>query len=102
MRSRTITLLFFVLTLTACTPTPPVPQASLTFTPGVTTYQQVIAALGTPTTDVQQPDGSRSIHYFEAAGPTWAYVPLGLLVGGVASQTYTTTMYEFDSRGVLK
>jgi len=94
--------MLLTLVLTACSQTPPpgVPQAS--FTPGVTTYQQVIAALGTPTSDVQQTDGSRSILYFEATGPTWAYVPLGLLVGGLASQTYTTTMYEFDSRGVLK
>ena len=95
--------MLLTLGLTACSQTPPpgVPQASQ-LTPGVTTYQQVIAALGTPTSDVQQTDGSRSIFYFEATGPTWAYVPLGLLVGGLASQTYTTKLYEFDSRGVLK
>jgi hypothetical protein len=45
--------MLLTLGLTACSQTPPpgVPQASQ-LTPGVTTYQQVIAALGTPTSDV--------------------------------------------------
>ena len=104
MHSKSLLLgMLLTLGLTACSQTSPpgVPQASQV-TPGVTTYPQVIAALGTPTSDVQQADGSRSLLYFEATGPTWAYVPLGLLVGGLASQTYTTKLYEFDSQGVLK
>jgi len=104
MHSKSLLLgMLLTLGLTACSQTPPPGVLQVAqLTPGVTTYQQVLTAVGTPISDVQQADGSRSILYFEATGPTWAYVPLGLLMGGLASQTYTTTMYAFDSRGVLK
>jgi len=74
MRSRTITLLFFALTLAACTPTPPVPHASPTFTPGVTTYQQVVQAWGPPTNAVVQLDGRKTVTYVQPQGSPNTYV----------------------------
>ena len=67
MPSRMLAPFLLTLTLTACTPTPPpVPQASPTFTPGVTTYQQVVQAWGPPTNEVMQIDGSKTVLYIQA------------------------------------
>jgi hypothetical protein len=75
MPSWILVTFLLTLTLTACTPTPPpVPQASPTFTPGVTTYQQVVQAWGPPTNEVVQVDGRKTVTYVQTQGSPSTYV----------------------------
>jgi len=75
MPSWILVTFLLTLTLTACTPTPPpVPQASPTFTPGVTTYQQVVQAWGPPTNEVVQIDGRKTVTYDQMQGSPSTYV----------------------------
>jgi hypothetical protein len=75
MPSRMLAPFLLTLTLTACTPTPPpVPQASPTFTPGVTTYAEVVQAWGPPTNEVVQIDGRKTVTYVQMQGSPSTYV----------------------------
>jgi hypothetical protein len=65
--------------VSAAPPPPKVTQASVSsFTPGVTTADQVMQTLGTPASDIVTSDGERKLAYsYGNATPHWiAYLPI--------------------------
>jgi outer membrane protein assembly factor BamE (lipoprotein component of BamABCDE complex) len=93
------------LTLSACIATgKKVTQERVAqFKIGQTTYQEVIAELGSPTDSTLHSDGKRSISYFYSQSQTSAasFIPyIGGLLGG--SETENTFVYmDFDQKGIL-
>jgi len=79
------------------------PNVTASFQDGVTTYAEVVAALGPPTSSVTFPDGRRLAIYSYAqvrARPE-SFIPLvGAFVGGVDSQSETVS-FNFDQNGIL-
>lgn len=70
---------------------------------GTTTYDQVVASLGKPTSVVSMPDGILAAHYIhtETSIRPESYVPvLGAFIGGVDTGMNMTTLY-FDTNKVL-
>jgi outer membrane protein assembly factor BamE (lipoprotein component of BamABCDE complex) len=79
------------------------PTAISQFENGKTTYEQVIAALGAPTTDVIASDGKRTFIYSYAEYKTRpeTFIPyIGAFVGGsdVAS---SAVIFKFAANGTL-
>ena len=69
---------------------------------GKTTYDELVARLGTPTTLTALEDGSRVATYAYAKGNSAALVPVvGLFAGGFKVDGITRT-FIFDQSGVLK
>lgn len=74
------------------------------FKPGVTTYAEVVTALGQPNTVSTLPDGQKIATYMHitASARAESFIPIvGPLVGGAdtTSQSYT---FVFDTAGILK
>lgn len=95
-----------ILALTACggsSGTLVQPQQVSDFATGRTTYEQVVARLGTPSTVKASSDGSRTASYTHAsvrARPE-SFIPLvGGFVGGADSTAHTVN-FAFDRKGVL-
>lgn len=73
------------------------------FVPGQTTKEEVIAALGKPTTQVRNADGTSMIMYMhaEAKARPETYIPfVGAFVGGADSSS-TQVILNFDRDGKL-
>jgi hypothetical protein len=80
------------------------PAKVATFKPGVTTYEDVKAAMGEPTSTFLAQDGSRTVAYGYSQVRTnpATFVPIvGLFAGGADVHTETTT-FRFGPDGVLK
>ena len=74
------------------------------FKEGQTTQQEVIAALGQPTTTMRNSDGTTMIMYTYAEARTRAstFIPIvGIFAGGVDSRS-SNVMLTFDQDGILK
>ncbi|OZI64598.1 outer membrane protein assembly factor BamE domain-containing protein [Bordetella genomosp. 4] len=73
------------------------------FVPGQTTRQEVIAALGQPTTQMRNADGTSMLIYthVEAQARAASFIPIvGAFVGGADSRSNQVTL-NFDSDGKL-
>jgi outer membrane protein assembly factor BamE (lipoprotein component of BamABCDE complex) len=74
-----------------------------TLTRGVTTYSEVVQALGTPTSAMLRPDGSRqaTYTYTQSQARVANYIPVvgAFLQGGDTEQT--TVTLEFNTKSVL-
>ena len=73
------------------------------FVPGETTKQEVLAALGKPTTQVRNADGTSMIMYMhtEAKARPATYITIvGAFVGGADSSS-SQVMLNFDREGLL-
>lgn len=71
--------------------------------PGETTQQEVIAALGKPTSRIRNSDGTTTILYTYAEARTRAstFIPIvGLFAGGVDTN-HSTAILRFDKEGKL-
>ncbi|WP_207000674.1 hypothetical protein [Trinickia mobilis] len=80
------------------------PEQTSDFRAGVTTRQEVISRLGTPTTQATLPDGSTMLVYsFSAAQARPAsFIPiLGAFVGGADARS-SMVSFQFTPAGVLK
>jgi hypothetical protein len=93
------------LTLSACVATgKKVTQERVAqFKIGQTTYQEVIAELGSPTDSMLHSDGRRSISYFysQAQASAASFIPyIGGLIGGSESES-TFVHMDFDQKGIL-
>src|SRR5262249_623656 len=78
-------------------------QQLATFEKGRTTYSEVVATLGTPTSQSLDAEGDRSASwfYFESKARPETFIPIvGPFIGGADSKTNIVVMY-FDQRGVL-
>jgi outer membrane protein assembly factor BamE (lipoprotein component of BamABCDE complex) len=73
------------------------------FTVGQTTYNQVAASLGTPSTLQTRSDGSRTAAYSHlSASPRAAtFIPIVGAFAGGADVHSETVVFQFDRRGVL-
>lgn len=74
------------------------------FHEGQTTKQEVIAALGQPTTTMRNADGTTMLMYTYAEARTRGstFIPIvGAFVGGVDTRS-NNVMLTFDQQGVLK
>lgn len=74
------------------------------FKPGVTTYVEVVAALGQPNNVSTLPDGQKIATYMHitASARAESFIPVvGPLVGGADTTTQSYT-FMFDAAGVLK
>ncbi|WP_322997957.1 outer membrane protein assembly factor BamE domain-containing protein [Castellaniella sp.] len=74
------------------------------FHEGQTTKQEVIAALGQPTTTMRNADGTTMVMYTYSEARTRAstFIPIvGAFAGGVDSRA-STAVLTFDQNGVLK
>ena len=74
------------------------------FQPGVTTYDQVVAALGPPNNLTQMSDGSRIIVYVNTQtnvhGAT--FIPIVGMFAAGADAKQQMASFTFDQRGILK
>lgn len=69
---------------------------------GKTTYDEVVARLGEPTTLTVAEDGTRVATYGYAKGNSAAVIPIASLFAGGLKIDAVTTTFTFDSAGVLK
>jgi outer membrane protein assembly factor BamE (lipoprotein component of BamABCDE complex) len=79
------------------------PEVTARFQKGVTTKDQVIAALGTPTQRVSYPDGTSAIVYRHAdirLRPE-SFIPVAGLFAGGADTAATAVTLSFDAKGRL-
>ncbi len=79
------------------------PSQTASFKPGQTTYAEVIAKLGPPTSQTQIGTGQRFISYTYArsAARPETFIPIvGAFVGGADTQAQSV-MFRFDANGVL-
>ncbi len=79
------------------------PDQVASFQKGRTTYSDVIAALGQPTSQSISADGNRQISYMyvEAKARPETFIPIvGAFVGGADSKTSFAT-FRFDEKGIL-
>lgn len=70
------------------------------FVKGKTTYNEVVAELGTPGTVIRNTDGTKSIAYSETKLDPKNYIPL---VGSMIADKPSTemTIYIFNSKNIL-
>ena len=98
-------LLFIALVAGCATSGRPIDQAVVAgFEPGRTTYQDVIQALGAPTSSFIGPGGRRTIAYSHAQVRTnpATFVPVvGLFAGGTDVHSESAA-FTFDRAGVLE
>jgi len=105
MRYRWILPLFLGLVLTSCAATGTKVEADrLTqFERGKTTYHEVVAALGKPTSMTLAADGSRQVIYsYTQNQMKWEnFVPIVAMFSQGATAETTTVTLDFDPTGVL-
>lgn len=80
------------------------PAKAARFRSGVTTSQEVVAALGPPNGDAIHTDGSRTMVYvyMHSQVRPETFIPIiGGFVGGADAQTQTVS-YSFDRNGVMQ
>jgi outer membrane protein assembly factor BamE (lipoprotein component of BamABCDE complex) len=81
-----------------------VDQAQITqFKPGITTYDQVAAALGPPSGTTQASDGTKTLIYVhtETSIHGATFIPVvGMFAGGADAQQQSV-IFTFDKNGVL-
>ena len=73
------------------------------FERGKTTYAEVVAALGTPTSMTLAADGSRQVTYiYNQNQMKWEnFVPIVAMFSQGATAETTTVILDFDPQGVL-
>src|SRR5215471_21716314 len=105
MRHRWTLLLFLGLALTSCAAigTKVAPDQLTQFEKGQTTYPEVVAALGKPTSMTLAADGSRQVIYaYTQNQMKWEnFVPIVALFSQGATAETTTVTLDFDPTGVL-
>ena len=69
---------------------------------GRTTYAELVAQLGAPTTSTVAEDGSRVAIYSFAKGNSAALIPVVGLFAGDFKVDATRTTFTFDAAGVLR
>jgi outer membrane protein assembly factor BamE (lipoprotein component of BamABCDE complex) len=80
------------------------PSQAAQFKPGVTTYDQIIEALGPPNNLTQMSDGSKILVYVNTQTNVHgeSFIPFaGMFVAGADVKQQTAT-FTFDQRGILK
>lgn len=107
--SRQILAIALLAILTGCmvggNDAPKVEQSQLTsFKEGVTTYADVVAALGPPASTQSNSDGTRTITYMRMNSNVDAvtFIPVVGLVAGSGKSEYQSTLFTFDKSGRLK
>ncbi|HEY2034967.1 MAG TPA: hypothetical protein VGH02_14900 [Rhizomicrobium sp.] len=104
MKSLAVAAALSAFALTGCaTGTSVSKDESAQFQKGVTTEQQVLAALGAPNGKAELINGGRrDIYVYESGGPNPVdYVPLLALAAQSGYEHTTTVNFDFNAQGVL-